>query len=258
MSGFRAYFEDLKSAAEGADIVLSGDESRHLCGALRARAGDEVDVFNLSGERARAKISVSDSRAAKLCILKKFSAKPNTSELILAQALPKGKAFDDIIALCVQLGVSKICPVLAERCVVRLDAAEGLKKLAKWRQQLVEAVKQSANLSPVEILAPMSFSEFLEYARSFESKKISKFIASLDAENPKPLLSALKLATSDTRGACVFVGCEGDFTKNEYRAAYAENFEPVSLGENVLKSDIAAAFSMSVCSAFFADGRGGD
>lgn len=257
MSGFRAYLEDLNSAAEGADIVLSGDESRHLCGALRARVGDEVDLFNLSGDRARAKITKSDSRAAGLRIFKKFSAAANSSEIILAQALPKGKAFDDIIALCVQLGVSKICPVLAERCVVRLDASECVKKLAKWRQQLVEAVKQSANLSPVEILAPMGFEKFLEYSRSFEQKKVSKYIASLDAENPKALLSALRSSASDSLGACVFVGCEGDFTKQEYSAAYAEGFEPVSLGENVLKSDIAAAFSMSVCSAFFADRRGG-
>lgn len=258
MSGFRAYYENLESAAEGAEIVLSGDESRHLCGALRARGGDEVDLFNLSGERARAKIAKPDSRAARLCILKKFAAAANSSEIILAQALPKGRAFDDIIALCVQLGVSKICPVLAQRCVVRLDAAEAAEKLSKWRRQLVEAVKQSANLSPVEILAPMGFCEFLEYSRSFESKKISKFIASLDAENPRPLLKALKAAPSDMGGACVFVGCEGDFTKQEYSAAYAEGFEPVSLGENVLKSDIAAAFSMSVCSAFFADRQGGD
>lgn len=254
MAGFRAYFENVASLTEEANFELSADESRHLCGALRAKVGDEVDVFDLSANVAKCKIVNSDSRAAGLCVLKKSRALRANSEIILVQGLPKGKTFDDIIAICVQLGVTKICPVFSEHCVVKLDAKERAKKLAKWRQQVVEAVKQSANLAALCVAEPVDFDEFIKReSQNLDVKNIAKFIASLDAENPPSLLSALKAKANSATGACILVGCEGDFSKSEYQTAYAAGFSPVTLGQNVLKSDIAAAYCASVCAAFFAD-----
>lgn len=252
MSGFRAYFENVKSLRQNDEFFLSLEESRHLCGALRAKASELVDVFDMSGEVAHSQILSSSSKSAKLKVLDKSLVKKSETQIVLAQALPKGKTFDDIIAICVQIGVSKIIPIIAEHCVVKLDASDAKKKHIKWRQQLIESVKQSANMQAVEITELMSYDEFLNYSKIFESENVAKFVASLEAENPPPILSALK-ANSQKSGACVLIGCEGDFSKSEYKKAYENNFEPVSLGDNVLKSDIAAAFSMSVCSAFFAD-----
>lgn len=256
MSGFRAYCENLKDFAPGKELSLSAQESRHLCGSLRAKEGDEVDVFDLSGLVAKAVISKACAKSA-LLKLGGFSFFKNTSpRIILAQALPKGKTFDDIIALCVQIGVSAICPILSEHCVVKIGEGEAKKKLEKWNLQLIEAVKQSANMSPIEIMEPMAFKDFLTYSDSFESEGIVKCVASLEACNPTPLLSALKSRAGRAKGACVLIGCEGDFSKSEYEAAYAKGFVPVTLGKNVLKCEVAAAFSMSLCSAYFAD-RGG-
>lgn len=254
MSGFRAYCENLKNVAPEDVLCLSADESRHLCGALRARVGDAVDAFDLSGLVANSEICEANTRAAKLKVRSVSTAKSRASRVILAQALPKGKTFDDIISLCVQIGISAIYPIVSEHCVVRLEARDSKRKLEKWRQQLIEAVKQSANMSAPEIMEPMGLSEFLSRSESFEG--IAKFVASLDAKNPDSLLRALCCGAKDASGACVLIGCEGDFSKREYEAAYAKNFTPVTLGDNVLKCDVAAAYSMSLCSAFFADKSG--
>ena len=57
MAGFRAYF-DFKNFTEKLDgqITLSPEESRHLCGSLRAKVGDDVDAFDLNGNICKCKI----------------------------------------------------------------------------------------------------------------------------------------------------------------------------------------------------------
>ncbi len=250
MSGFRAYFEDLKGVEVDAEIFLSGDESRHLCGALRAQKADKVEVFDLSNKVCECEILNSSPKKTQLKILSCQELKDERAPLILAQCMPKGKTFDDIIKTAIQLGATAIIPIVSERTIVRFtDAKERTQKLEKWRGQIIEAVKQSANMLALKIFEPTDFGAFLKNVDSILPEKTTRIVASLEAENPKPILSILEEENAD--GACVLIGPEGDLSQGEYRAAYAENFAPATLGKNVMKSEVAAAYSISVCSAFF-------
>ncbi len=250
MSGFRAYFENLKDAESGGALFLSAEESRHLCGALRAQKSDKVDVFDLSGTVLECEISAASPKKAELKILSKRGLKDGRTPIILAQCMPKGKTFDDIIKSAVQLGASAIVPIVSERTIVRFsNAKDRLSKLEKWRAQIVEAVKQSANMLALKIFEPVDFCDFIKRADFFIPAGCVKIVASLDAENPEPMLSILEEKNPD--GACVLIGPEGDLSKEEYKAAYLEGFVPATLGGNVMKSDVAACFSISVCSAYF-------
>lgn len=256
MAGFRAYFEDLKGAAPGGKIRLSPEESRHLCGALRARKGDIADVFDLGGAVMRCEIEAASARCAELRALEALRPGRAGGGAVLAQCMPKGGVFEDIISASVQIGVRKIVPVISERCVVRLSGAEAEAKAAKWRARIVESVKQSANFDFPEICAPLSFAGFMASAGEVLGRDCVRIVASLDAENPRPLLSALEAEAVSSPSACVLVGPEGDLSPEEYASAYAAGFAPASLGGCVMKSGVAACFSMSVCAAFFAAREG--
>lgn len=250
MSGFRAYFENLKDAELGGALFLSSEESRHLCGALRAQKSDKVDVFDLSGIVFECEISAASSKKAELKILSRREIKDVRTPIILAQCMPKGKTFDDIIKSAVQLGATSIIPIVSERTVVRfLGVKDRLSKLEKWRAQIVEAVKQSANMLALKIFEPVDFDDFIKRADFFIPDGCVKIVASLDAENPKPMLAILE--EKNPNGACVLIGPEGDLSKEEYNKSYAAGFEPATLGDNVMKSDVAAGFSISVCGAYF-------
>lgn len=250
MSGFRAYFENLKDAKLGGALFLSPDESRHLCGALRAQKSDKVDVFDLSGAVLECEISVPSPKKAELKILSRRDLKDGRPRIILAQCMPKGKTFDDIIKSAIQLGATAIIPVVSERTIVRFsDGKDRLSKLEKWRAQIVEAVKQSANMLALKVFEPVDFGDFIKRADFFVPRECARIVASLDAENPKPVLSILD--EKNPSGVCVLIGPEGDLSKEEYKAAYLAGFAPATLGDSVMKSDVAAGFSISVCSAFF-------
>ena len=143
MSGFRAYcdFSELCEGGEipvGGSVELNAAESRHLCGSLRARAGDIVDVFDAKGNAYRCELAEASSKSAALRVIGRLYPKSPDVEVYLAQCLPKGSAFDEIIRQSVELGVSGIYPLMSCRSVVRIGRADaeknpqsGLKNM--WR-----------------------------------------------------------------------------------------------------------------------------
>ena len=230
MAGFRAYLENLKDLRAGDSAFLSAAESRHLCGALRAQKGDMVDVFDLSKYYCRAEIICASAKKTEIKISEKREVCDSRPPVILAQCLPKTGAFDSIISSAIQLGATAIFPLFSERCVVKFEgAAEAGRKLEKWRVHVIEAVKQSSNFFALNIFPPQKFADFLAGANS--------------------LLSLLECQNAG--GACVLIGPEGDMSKSEYAAAHAAGFAPATLGENVMKCEVAAGYAVSVCRAYF-------
>lgn len=250
MSGFRAYCENLSRVKCGDEVFLDASESRHLCGALRACKGDDVSIFDLSGNSFDCKILEASSKQARVSVVKKSDIKRNAGEIILIQALPKGKTFDDIISSAIQIGASKIIPIISEHTVVRLDKMEAQKKAQKWQAYVIEAMKQSGNLAGLSVSVPIAFCDFVKSASNLCGENSMKFVCSLEREKCKPLLLRLNESKKNSDVVCILIGPEGDFSASEYQAAYEANFEAVSLGENVMKCEVAAAFAMSVASAF--------
>lgn len=252
MSGFRAYRDFLveDKHASGDVFTLSEDESRHLCGSLRARQGDSVDVFDLSGNVYSCRIVEVSQKRCVLEVEKKLGIAQSGVDVVLAQCLPKGKTFDEIIRQCVELGAAGIIPIVSEHSVFRVDADDMLRKAKKWEVKVIEAIKQSANFFSFKIFNPVSSEEFF----SGEADKFDiKITASLQ-EGARPILDVLERSSAEgklVKSACVLIGPEGDLSASEYARARECGFLPATLGKNVMKCDTAATCAISICEAFF-------
>lgn len=252
MSGFRAYcdFSDFgggENVRAGDFVRLGAGESRHLCGSLRARAGDFADVFDLRGNVFACSLAEASQKSAVLEVRERIVPPEPSPKIFIAQCLPKSAAFDEIIRQGVELGAAGIFPLASERAVVRIDPAEADRKARKWADKCAEAVKQSANLSRFEMSHPSPLSDFLASSGRFDAK----IVASLRG-NARPVLGLMSSEFSVGAGSvCILIGPEGDLTDREYDAAERAGFLPASLGENVMKCDTAAVCALAVAKAFF-------
>ncbi len=240
MAGFRAHFELQNFNEAEKVIVLSEEESRHLCGALRAKQGDRVDAFDLLGNIFRASLDSADRKHARLRVEEKIIPAKHDAEIYLLQCVPKGKTFDDIIRQSIELGIAGIYPILSRFCQVKLDERDSEKKREKWRFQVIEAVKQSSNFSGFEIFKPITFEQFFENLPEFDLK----IVASLQ-DGAKTIASVFKNIQNTPKKIAVLIGPEGDMSAEEYMQASQKNFTPISLGKNVLKSETAAVCALS-------------
>ncbi len=214
---------------------LEGDEAKHLAQVLRIQPGTSITVFDGQGNQAEARVlNVSKQRVDLLLDLAE-SNPPPLPEITLAQAIPKGKNMDWIVQKAVELGVSKIQPLVTRHTI----ASPGDSKADKWRRTALEACKQCGQDTIPVIEDPLTFAEWIAKPQDTELR----LIASL-AGNPQIFRETLQ-SHPGLQSVTILIGPEGDFSPEETTAALAAGFIPVTLGDLVLRVETATMLCLS-------------
>lgn len=229
----------------GDTFALEQREAHHGLHVLRLRPGERVTVLDGAGHEYLCETRDAARDAIRLEVRQKnFIPRPPCA-LTLLQAIPKGKCFETILQKAAELGAARIIPLLSERVVAQLDPDHSEAKLDKWRQTLIEAVKQSGNPWLPQIDAPLAPKAFLARGEAFELP----LIASLqpDSRHPRALFrDFFDEHKRLPRSVGVWVGPEGDFTPAEINDFKSAGARPITLGRLVLRSETAAIYCLSV------------
>lgn len=223
-------------------VVLPKDAAQHLK-VLRPKPGEEIELFDGRGHTRRYAWSPAGIRA---CGGLATLPAPST-RLTLFACVTKGSRWDWTIEKAVELGVSRIVPVISDRCIVRLAADEREAKAERWRRIAEDAARQSDAVWLPEVLAAVDFPRALELVK--ETGRV--FVGALTNPPPPPLLAAVSqssTAPESDNSLGLFVGPEGDFTPEEL-AALLEIAVPASFGPTILRAETAAIFGLSVLAA---------
>lgn len=216
--------------------ALSGDEARHLSQVLRIKPGESVIVFDGQGRRASAKVLSVSRDHVPLEIGEAVSPDRTGPQIVLAQAIPKGKNMDLIVQKSVELGIAGIHPLVTKNTVVQ--PGEG--KSDKWRRTALEACKQCGQDRLPHITEPISFNAWLEREAALPGLKL---LASLHP-GAVPFRETLRSHPQPGR-VVIAVGPEGDLTREEADAAVAKGFIPITLGDIILRVETASLFCVS-------------
>ena len=113
----------------------------HISNVLRLKTGDRITVSSFSSSDAKEYICVISEidreyvKAGIIDICGNYAELP--ADIVLYQGFPKGDKMDTIIQKCVELGVSRIVPVIMRRTISRPDIAKQKKRvfLQLWMEQ---------------------------------------------------------------------------------------------------------------------------
>ena len=226
---------------EPAIAVLDARESAHLVRVLRARVGSLVELLDGAGRIYQAKIEVADPRAVRLSIVDSSSVAAQRPPIELLQSVPKGKAMDLILRMATEIGVELIQPVFTCHGEVHLSAARLQAKQEKWALQIVEACKQCGLPYRPQLSAPQSLGAAL--ATKARSGTVLRLVASLETGS-QGLYTCLQQA-QQVDSIVIAVGPGGDFSAEEYAQLRSAGFQPVRLGQQVLRAETAVAYLLS-------------
>lgn len=241
MARFRSFL--FPSALINADfLTLDARESYHLVRVLRAKVGESVEVLDGRGSRYFGHIIEAEARAVKIEIVSVERAPKRTLKVTLVQSIPKGKKMDLILRMATEIGATQIQPIFTAQGDVQIQGSRLLSKVDKWKVTMIEACKQCGLAYLPELLAPVSLEQWL--GAYPPSKGTLRLVASLETGS-RSLIDTLEFSKSATE-VYIVVGPEGDFTAAEYAALRSSDFQPVRLSENVLRSETAAAYLLSV------------
>lgn len=245
MSDFRAFSPP--RAGVVTEITLSADESHHLVAVNRARAGDQVVVFDGRGTEWTCELVSDRKNSAVLKVRSQHTQPAWPFSITLGQALPKGSAMDGIVRKATEIGAARIVPLESERTQVHFDGDRSDRKTEKWQVAALEAAKQCGNPFVPEIAPVQKLSDFIASAGDYDLKLIASLHPGASSLK-KILAEAQNDSGHPPRNVLWLIGPEGDFSPEEMNAAIAAGFRPVTLGPLVLRCETAATYALSVLS----------
>jgi 16S rRNA (uracil1498-N3)-methyltransferase len=250
---------------EGRYAVLTGAEAHHLTNVMRARPGDRVTLFDGTGVEFSAEVAGVRRGQVELLVLEARQVDRELPfPLTLAVALPKGQRQHWLVEKAVELGVSRLVPLVCARGV----AQPTQRSLNRLQRAVIEASKQCGRNRLMEIAPPQQCSLFCQSADHTalrlmahpQPQSLAECAASgvglkdaggpmpsEDTGNPMPQAEA-----SSAQGFILAVGPEGGFTEDEVAVARQQGWRIVSLGKRTLRVETACL--MLVCWALAAAG----
>lgn len=234
-----------------AEVSLSELESSHLARVLRVRVGDRIEWFDGRGAEGEAEVLAAGKKTLRIRRLSSRRVRPPQPEIVLLPAVLREGPMDMLLQKAVELGVTRIQPVLAERGVVRLEAGQAESRRARWETIVLNAARQCRTAWFPRVEPPRPLAEILAEKPGFDL-----FLACLLADNAIPLSTALRAAAAP--GVIgVAVGPEGDFSPAEEAELRRAGATAVRLGPRVLRAETASLHVLSVLQFVFGDGAPG-
>lgn len=239
------FFIDAELSA-GDSASLSERESHHALHVLRLTAGTLVALTNGRGTQYQARITELQRNTALVEILEALHQPRPTFKVALHQAIVKPKAMDLLIQKATELGATHIQPLHSENCRLSAGPKERAKWVQKWRLVAIDAIKQCQSNWAPEILPVKTVSSIVT---ELPTENRIRFVGDL-TENSIPLRELLqtKRSPNETQpltGIDIFIGPEGDFSRNEKEVLKKEGVQGVSFGSHVLRAETAAVFALS-------------
>ena len=226
-------------------LELESAASKHLLTVLRLKAGASLVLFDGSGREFDARLAAVMGRRAQATVTAEHTAHSESPLTVtLVQGISRGERMDYSLQKAVELGVSAIVPVIAERSVVRLDGAGAARKLAHWQQLIISACEQSGRVRLPPVTAPLPLGQYLAQEPSGDTKLL------LDPDSP---VSFTALAQPPAGSILLLVGPEGGWSDPERHAARTAGFQGIRLGPRILRTETASVVALSLLQGLWGD-----
>lgn len=228
--------------AIGENIELPKDAARHIM-VLRLSAGDTLTLFNGLGGEYQARITRIDRQRVTTEIVSHSSREAELPyRITLAQGIPEATKMDWIIEKSVELGVSDIIPLAAQRSVVRLNNDRAEKRLSRWQAIAISAAQQCGRNRLPHIASPVGTGEYLRQTtpspRILFSPRATETLSEW-ARHQKP------------QNITLLIGPEGGFSPEEENMAEQQGVTFLSMGPRILRTETAGLAAVAAINALW-------
>ena len=213
--------------ADASSIVLSEETSKHIVQVLRMQVGEQIQLTDGKGKKIIAAITDDNRKKCTVQIIESLTIDHSPLTISIAISLIKNSSrFEWFLEKVTEIGVTNIIPLICERT-----------EKQNFRHDRMNTILISAMLQSQQCWLPV-LHEAIRFGdlvmRQFDNS--SRFIAHCEDDENKILLHQ-QITKSSNQLICI--GPEGDFTVGEIEMAIRQNFIPVSLGNNRLRTETA-------------------
>jgi 16S rRNA (uracil1498-N3)-methyltransferase len=193
--------------------------------------GEQLQLTNGKGEVLTAEITSSNIKSTEVKILSTDNSQRSTKITIAISLIKSNVRFEWFLEKATEIGVSEIIPLICERTEKQHFRYDRMKSI------MISAMLQSQQAWLPLLREPVNFIKIIK-----RSSYHCKYIAHCLEEEKKELSNETDLPGKQDFGLSdkiIFIGPEGDFSKNEIDEALKNEFIAVSLGSTRLRTETA-------------------
>lgn len=162
----------------------------------------------------------------------------------LAVAICKWDSFDWIIEKCVELGVTSIQPLVSQNSFIKKVDEISEARQVRWQKTVESATTQSMRGSLLRIEPPMSLKDFCQ---KINQNPGARCLFAYEGATKTTFKQGVRKWLADSpKELWALVGSEGGFSAQEAQDLNSQGFDPVSMGEQILRVETACIALMSV------------
>jgi len=216
---------------ENQTIRIVGDDFHYLKSVMRLRRAESFRLFNAGDGEYLVKVLEIGRSTLKVTVESLLRCVPREKKLSLAMCIIKPDRMIEAIKGAVQIGVTRIIPIISERTQHKKLPEERVKRC------IVQAIEQSERFALPELLPEISLFEFCN------SDDYEQIIAACESEDESNnILNISKIESNPI----ILIGPEGGFSEEEIALIKSSNtVVTVSLGGSVLRAEIAAISALA-------------
>jgi 16S rRNA (uracil1498-N3)-methyltransferase len=240
------YFYAPPECVSERQVIITGEEARHIARVLRHKKGDLLTIVDGQGGEYMCSIATATEHTVTASIVNKLrkSHEP-IARVTLAQAVPKGQRMDFAIEKGTELGLFAIIPLITKNSVARPGEADRLlpplpdeegpgHKTARWQRIATAAMKQSLRSVLPQISQPEDFNDLMQ-----RHKEYDLILLADEGQQKISVASVFKGLSKMPRTVLCLAGPEGGFTPEERELALKSNASIVTLGPRRLRAETA-------------------
>ncbi|KAF0198136.1 MAG: hypothetical protein FD169_199 [Bacillota bacterium] len=216
---------------------LTGEEAHHVVKVHRYRVNDVIEVVG-DAKLFRGVISRLQEGSVTVRIEATLPSSEPQLEVTLYQGIVKGDKLELIIQKAVELGVSRIVPVMCRRSVVTLDQKKARERTVRWQRIAQEASKQSGRAKVPLVDQPLPIVDALTQDQSQ--------LRLMAYEGGGTSLKACFKGLSAIQTVSCLIGPEGGFEQVEVDMAKSHSYIIVGLGPRILRAETAPLTLLSI------------
>ena len=217
------------------NFAIYDEDLKHITRVMRKRKGDIIKFTNGKGYGFESQIERIEKKKIHFEIKKLFKT-ANSNNLHIGISLLKSPTrFEFFLEKATEIGIKEITPIVS-----RNTLKKGINML-RSTNKIISAMKQSIKYYMPKLNKLELFETFCN-----NSDEKYRFISTCQDIKKTPVSKLTKIQESSV----VLIGPEGDFNKDEVDYAIKNDFEPLSLGNNRLRSETAAIVVSSAFSTF--------
>lgn len=224
----RVYIDE--SLTQNKEISIQDQLLHYLKQVMRLKTEQLIRVFNAQDGEFLAKITSIDRSEMLIKPDHKIRTPYSDPPLILAICIIKPERFSEAIRSAIQIGVTKIIPVISSRTQFKSIARKKIEKI------ILQSIQQSERFKITELSPILTVTELMK-------KNIEQIIFANESENE---LNKINKITEFANEICVLIGPEGGFTEEENKLIKSnKNVRSVSLGSSVLRAETASTCALA-------------